>query len=412
MAGGAWGSGSRRGRDARRAYAAPIFEDLEERARRRVPAFAFDFVQGGTGADVGLRRNRRALDRIDIVPRFGILPQVSTEVTLFGTDYAMPVGIAPVGMDALIWPGATRALARTAAVARIPYCVGTLADSSIEEVAEAAPGRTWFQLYGFPRDGHRITLDLMARARTAGVSCIALTMDAPVRAKRPRDMRNRLVVPFRPRPLTIWQVATRPAWLAELMLRGAPNFANLAPYVDGRATIGTVAGFVQQELRGTFSWDEVAMIRRNWDGALMVKGILDRSDALRAAELGVDAVIVSNHGGRQSEAAPSPVEVLPAIRATLPDRVSVIADSGVRSGLDVLRCLTKGADAVLSGRAFLYGLGAFGRAGGPHVAAMLAEELRVALAQSGTSSVASVRGATPDEMKDNDVTILAKGTGA
>lgn len=388
MATSAWGSGSRQGALANRSYAAPIYDDLEALARRRVPRFAFDFVQGGTGSDLGVLRNRAALDAIDIVPHFGILPEVSTEVRLFDVDYAMPVGIAPVGMDALIWPGATQALAAAAAEARIPYCVGTLADSSLEEVSEAAPGMTWLQLYGFPRDGHRVTLDLMDRAKKAGINCIVLTMDAPVRAKRPRDMRNRLVVPFRPTPATVWQVATSPAWLAELLRRGTPKFANLAPYVDGPATIGNVAGFVQTELRGTFSWDEIAFLRRNWDGVLMVKGILHAEDALHAAGLGADGIIVSNHGGRQSEAAPSPVEVLPQIRNALPEAVSVLADSGVRSGLDALRCLSRGADAVLCGRAFLYGLAAFGRIGGVHVANMLSEEFRIALAQSGALSVA------------------------
>ncbi|MDZ5699529.1 alpha-hydroxy acid oxidase [Chelativorans sp. M5D2P16] len=390
----AWGPGSKSGRAARLTYAAPTYEFLEKRARRRVPGFAFDFVQGGTGADWGVDENRRVLDAVQIVPRYGELEKVETGVEIYGRRYDVPIGIAPTGMDALIWPGSTMALAKAAAHGNIPYITGTLANSTLEEVAEVAGGNTWLQLYGFPREDHRVTFDLIARAKTAGVSAIVATLDAPVRAKRPRDLHNRLVVPFRPTPRTVWQVATAPHWALALLRNGMPRFANIDRYVDGRPTLDNVAGFVQRELKGTFSWEEIARMRREWDGALLVKGVLHPDDAEEAVKAGADGILVSNHGGRQSDAAPSPVDVLPGIRDRVDGRTDLFLDSGVRSGLDAVRAMALGARAVFCGRAYLYALAALGDGGGAHFADLIREEFAVAMAQSGAWSPAGLGDVT------------------
>ncbi|AFT71126.1 FMN-dependent alpha-hydroxy acid dehydrogenase family protein [Alloalcanivorax dieselolei B5] len=387
----AWGPGSKTGNSAHMTYAAPTYEFLEARARRRVPKFAFDFVQGGTGADRGIETNRRALDAVEIIPRYGNLKKADTTTTLFGTRFMAPIGIAPVGMDALIWPGATTSLARAAKASNIPYITGTLANSPLEEVADIAGGeRTWLQLYGFPRDDHRVTIDMVRRAKAAGIAAIVATLDAPVRAKRPRDLHNRLVVPFRPTLKTVWEVATSPAWARALVRHGTPKFANINRYVDGAATLDRVAGFVQKELIGSFSWAEIALMRKIWDGALIVKGVLHPEDAEAAVNVGADAILISNHGGRQSDAAPSPINVLPAIRDRVNGRARLLFDSGIRSGLDVMRALALGAEAAFSGRGFLYALAALGEKGGTHFADLLREEFAVAMAQSGASTVADI----------------------
>lgn len=394
MAKSAWGPGSRSGRAAQMTYAAPTYEFLEDRARRRVPKFAFDFVRGGTGADWGVEVNRRALDAIEIVPRYGDLRKADPAATLFGRGYGAPIGIAPTGMDALIWPGATLSLARAAKDGNIPYITGTLANSTMEEVASVAGGNTWLQLYGFPRDDHKVTFDMIARARAAGVTAIVATLDAPVRAKRPRDLHNRLVVPFRPTPRTVWEVATAPAWSMALLRHGAPKFANIDRYLDGKPTLDRVAGFVQKELVGSFSWEEIARMRRVWDGALIVKGVLHPDDAVAAVDAGADGILVSNHGGRQSDAAPSPADVLPIIRDRVDGKATLLFDSGVRSGLDVARALALGAEAAFCGRAFLYALAALGDDGGSHFAGLIREEFAVTMAQSGAWNVSDLPNVT------------------
>ncbi|YBV94444.1 alpha-hydroxy-acid oxidizing protein (plasmid) [Phyllobacteriaceae bacterium JZ32] len=389
---GAWGAGSRTGKAARIASLAPTYEWLERRARRRIPKFAFDFVHGGTGTDWGVDENRRALDKVEIVPRYGVIGSAETEIELFGRRYASPIGIAPTGMDALAWPGSSLCLARASAAANIPYITGTLANSSVEEVAAVAGPNTWLQLYGFPRDDHRVTFDLIERARVAGVSAIVATLDAPVRAKRPRDVRNRLVVPFRPNLRTVWEVATSPSWTFALLRHGMPGFGTMGRYVDGQPGLDKVAGFVQRELKGTFTWEEIRRMRDVWKGALVVKGVLHPADAEAAVACGVDGILVSNHGGRQSDAAPAAISVLPAVAAAAGDRTTILFDSGIQSGLDAARAIALGAKAVFCGRAFLYALAALGDDGGIHVAEMLREEFAVAMAQSGAWSV----GALPD----------------
>lgn len=368
----------------------PTIEDLERSAAKRIPRFAFEFLQGGAGDESGLSRNRSALRGIEIVPRYGIETQgVDPTVELFGHLYAAPIGIAPIGMDGLMWPGATELFARAAQRMNIPYLAGTLATARIEDVARWAPDVTWFQLYPVAADDHRVSFDLVARAQNAGAKALVATLDVPVRPKRPRDLRNGFVMPFRLGTRNVLDIAAAPAWLLALAKRGKPVFANIEPYAGGRDP----AAFVGANVGGGFNWDVLARLRETWRGPMLVKGVLHPADAERARTIGLDGVIVSNHGGRQFDAAPASVDMLPAIAAAVGRDMTVILDSGVTSGVDMLRALACGAHASFSARAFMLALAAIGDDGARHMAASFIEEFTVALGQSGLRSAEEARTA-------------------
>ena len=367
----------------------PCFDDLRRAARRRVPGFGFEYLDGGAGMDVGVKRNAAALDAVEIVPRYGNdVESVSLDVELFGRRYAAPVGIAPMGFPSLIWPGAEEHLARAAQRARIPYTFGVVAGAEIERIAPLTRDVLWFQLYRYGRNDHKIGFDIVRRAQDAGAQVLVLTLDVPSRAKRPRELRNGLVFPYKPDARAVFDVLTSPHWVAALLKHGAPRFANLTPYIEKGATSAEIGAFVRREMGGSFTWEEVARYRERWKGPLVVKGILHPDDAERAIAVGVDGIQVSNHGGRQLEGAPAAIDVLPAIAARVKGRATILMDSGIRSGLDVIRAVALGASAAISGRMFMYGVAAIGAEGADYVIELLVEEIHAALRQLGIRSMA------------------------
>ena len=367
--------------------------DLRRRAKRRTPRFAWEYLDSGEGEERARDRNTECLQRVTMTPQFlkgRLQPDVGTE--LFGVRYALPVGIAPVGLTGLIWPGADEALAAAAARARIPYVASTVNTADVATVGPLAQGMGWFQLYP-PRDTE-VRADLLARAHEAGFKTLVVTADVPARARRERQTRQRVSMPPRITPSHVSQAALRPAWTLALARNGMPRFRTLEPYVD-RSTLRELSGFVGASLGGTLSWDYLGETCELWPGPVVVKGILHPEDAERCVDTGADAVAVSNHGGRQLDAAPAAIEALgPAVKR-IGGRVPVLFDGGVCSGLDIARALALGADFVFSGRAFMYGLCALGAQGAGFVASLFEQQLTTVMHQLGCEHLAELRDRNP-----------------
>ena len=367
----------------------PTIADLRRRARWRVPRFAFDFVDGGANDEVCVERNVAAFRAVELLPRYCIeLKGISTEIELFGARYAAPIGIAPMGSPGLMWPGAELYLARAAQAARIPFVLATPANASIEQIAAIAPDVFWFQLYRFPHNDHAITFDLVRRAEAAGARVLVPTVDSAGKSKRPRDIRNGVAVPFPITVKTALQVATSPAWALSLIKHGMPRTENLVPYAGPNPNQVATARTMQLRSGGSHTWDELKRLRERWPRAFVVKGILHPADAERAVALGADGIIVSNHGGRHFDGAPASIDVLPAIVAAVGARATVMIDSGIRGGLDVVRALALGAKAGFTGRPFVYGLAALGPIGATHVIDLFLDEIRTEFTHAGVRSAA------------------------
>ena len=319
-----WGvSGNSREAQLRRRF--PTVEDLRKAAERRIPSLGYETVAGGNGQNLGVKRNADALDAIEMVPRTGAdKGPVATDVTLFGRHYAAPIGIAPMGLQSVFWPGAERHLARAAQRARIPYTAGTVSGIALEEAAQLAPDVVWFQLYRLARDDHKVGFDLVRRAQAAGVHVLVMTVDTPGRAKRPGELRNGLTLPFRPTLRTIMEAAVSPGWMSALLRNGQPSFPCLAPYCGDNPSKADIAWFAQREVGGAFTFEELKRYRDVWKGPMVIKGVMHPADAEKAISIGLDGVQVSNHGGRQLEAAPAAIDMLPAIVSAVGSKATVL----------------------------------------------------------------------------------------
>jgi (S)-mandelate dehydrogenase len=373
-----------------RAY--PTGMDLRARAKRLMPRFAFEYMDGGAGDDLGIRRNWSALDAVELAPRYGrVVRPPDCATTLFGQSYAAPIGVSPVGGPGTAFPGAETYLAKAAQAARVPYTLGVLSGVTVEQAAQMAPDVLWFQLYRFHREDHRIGLDLARRAAAAGVKALVLTIDTPSRTTRPRETRSGIVNPFKLTNRLRLDAMTSPRWLLSMLRNGIPRFASLAPYMKPQSSLAESADFIRRESGGAFTWDEIARYRDVWKGPLVLKGVLHPADARRALELGVEGLFVTNHGGRQIDALPAAIDALPAIAAEAAGRATIIFDSGVRSGVDAARAIALGADAAFAGKAFLWSLGALGEQGPAHFINILKEDLRATMGQLGCFEVSDLR---------------------
>ena len=371
----------------------PLFTDMIAAAERRIPKRVAGYFISGADTEAGLAENMAAFQRMRLVPRYGIdVSNVETQVSVFGRTYGAPIGVAPVGYVSAIWPGAERALAAAAARANVPYVNSTYAIESIETIAAIAPGLAWFQLYYFRT--MEDTLALAARAAKAGVDVLVLTIDIPVDSKRTRDHRNRLEFPPRVTPSLLWEVARCPAWAMEFLKHPYPVAGNVMPFArDPKGGERAMRELFETIKMRPLTWDEIGHIRKAWPGKFVLKGIQHPADAEEAVRCGADGIIVSNHGGRQLDAAPAPIDSLPLVAQAVDGRATLMLDSGIRSGLDVVKGLVRGASLTFAGRPFVAACAAMGNHAGPDYAmGLFRTEIAAALGQLGLRSATEAIG--------------------
>ena len=363
----------------------PSVKHLHAAAKKKLPKFSLDYVEGGSGLEVGLKRNRDALDATTITPKYiNEWPALDTEVNLFGRKFSLPFGIAPMGLASLQWPKAELIFAEAAKNANIPVGLSTSCTVAIEEFGAVASGHGWFQLY--PPQDEEINDDLLGRAERSGLEVLMVTVDVPARGWRPRDMYNGLSLPPRVTAASLYHAACRPRWSLATLTSGIPHFKTMGRYSKNKSFRG-MADFIRQELGKPVTRERLKHIRNKWKGPLVIKGIMHPADAEDAVKMGYDGILVSNHGGRQLDACLSPVEVLADIITQVDGRATIMVDSGFSNGLDITRGMALGADFVFCGRAFMWGVSVLGRKGPEHVINLLSNELQLALTQIGCPSV-------------------------
>ena len=367
-------------------------EDLRRHARRRVPKAIFDYVDGGSYTEAALRNNRTDLDRIRIVQR--VLSDVtdrSQACPIFGETLSMPILISPTGLAGLVHPNGEVDAYRAATAAGTRYTLCTPSISATDDLALArAPDAPpfWFQIYVMKDRG--FTEFLLDRARRAGCRTLVITLDLVVNAQRHRDTKNGLAIPFRITPQTALDALLKPGWFMRMTRSKRRSFGNFEGYPGLEGGVQSMAAWVAEQYQPLLTDESIGWIRDSWEGPVILKGIMTPEDARKAVDFGADAIIVSNHGGRQLDAAPSPVSALPAIADAIKGEIPILADSGVRTGADVFRMIALGADACMIGRAHLYGLGAAGQAGVERALEILRDELDVAMALAGCRTLADI----------------------
>ncbi|NMM03957.1 alpha-hydroxy-acid oxidizing protein [Paraburkholderia sp. RP-4-7] len=364
-------------------------EDLRQVARRKIPRAIFDYVDGGSYDEHTLRGNRADLQSIRLRQRVMVdVSKRTLSTTILGQAAALPLAIAPTGLTGLVRGDGEILAARAALAAGIPFCLSTMSICSIEDVRAAVDRPFWFQLYVMRDRG--FSQSLIERAREANCSALVLTVDLQIQGQRHRDIKNGLSVPPRLTPGNAFDMAMKPGWVQRMLCGKRKTFGNLTGHVPGSNNLSTVSQWIAGQFDPSLSWRDVEWVRKLWPGKLILKGILDPADAELAVKAGADAIIVSNHGGRQLDGAPSSIDALPAVTERVGGRCEILFDGGIRSGQDILKALASGAHACLTGRAFLYGLGAFGEAGVTRALEILRNELDVSMALSGSTDVRNV----------------------
>ena len=365
----------------------PSIEHLRQKAHRRIPGFAFDYLEGGCNSNINLHRNTADIRKVQLRPYYiGDYAGSDQRTQLFGETYDAPFGIAPIGLQGLIWPRACEFLAEAAAVHNIPFCLSTVGTASIEKIAEITGGRAWFQLY------HPVEEDLrnklIARAADAQLPVLVVLADTPTFGYRPKEIRNGLSIPPRMTLRNILQMLTHPAWCAGQLAAGKPEFATMKPYVPKGLNMKHLGLFMNRTFSGRLSEDRIKALRDLWKGKLVVKGIVTEEDAEKVIALGADGIIASNHGGRQLDAGESTIKPMTHLAKRYGDQITVMLDSGIRGGPDIACALASGAKFTFLGRSFMYGVGALGKRGGLHTIFMLKRQLQQVMEQLACERVA------------------------
>ena len=357
----------------------PSIEDLKKKAKRRIPRFAFEYLDGGCNEEVNLYRNTADVREIELLPRYLSKHTISDMKTeLFGHVYDAPFGIAPVGLQGLIWPGAPEILAKAAFEHNIPFVLSTVSTSSIERIGEITEGRAWFQLYHPAENSLR---DKIINRAAEHCPVLAILTDVPAFGYRPKEIKNGLAMPPRMTLGNVLQIMGKPGWALKTLLHGQPSFQVLKPYMPKGMDMHHLGLFMNKTFNGKLNEEKIAAIRDKWKGKLVLKGIVSEEDTAKAVELGIDGIIVSNHGGRQLDAGQSSIHSLKNVIEGYSDKIKIMIDSGLRSGPDIARSLASGAEFTFLGRSFMYGVAALGEEGGAHTIAILKTQLKQVMEQ-------------------------------
>lgn len=358
----------------------PSVDDLRTKAKSRVPAFAFEYLDGGCNEDVSIKRNTSEIRDVQLQPRYlNNYGESSTKTKVLGMEFDAPFGIAPVGLQGLMWPNSPAILAKAAHKHNIPFILSTVTTMDIEKASELTEGNAWFQLYNPVEDAVRN--NIIDRAEAAGCPVLVLLCDVPTFGFRPRDFKNGLALPPKMSVKNIMQILGKPTWAYNTLKYGQPTFENLKPYTPEGLNLKQLGAFMDRTFSGKLNEEKIKPIRDRWKGKLVLKGVQSLQDTQDAIRMGFDGIIVSNHGGRQLDAAQSTINSLKEIAATYGDQIEVMMDSGLRSGPDIARAVACGAKFTFMGRSFMYGCGALGNKGGDHTIGMLKTQFKQVMDQ-------------------------------
>lgn len=352
----------------------PSVDDLRKRAMVKMPKFAFEYLDGGCNEDINLDKNRTDLQKIELMPQYlSKFEKSEMKTELFGHTYDAPFGISPVGLQGLMWPNSPEILAKSAKKHNVPFILSTVTTSSIERVAEITEGKSWFQLY-HPAE-ETVKRDLLDRAAAAGTDVLVILADVPTFGYRPRDVRNGLAMPPSMSVKNIIEVMRKPDWALQTLIHGQPCFKTLEKYMPKGLNLKKLGEFMDATFSGRLNEDRIASIRDQWKGKLVIKGVVSEEDTQRSIDLGVDGIIVSNHGGRQLDAGQSSIVPMTNLAKKFGNQTKIMVDSGLRGGPDIARAMASGAEFTFMGRSFMYGVGALGKQGGDHTISLMKREL-------------------------------------
>lgn len=352
----------------------PSVEDLRKLAKKRIPKFAFEYLDGGCNEDVNIKKNTQRIRKIELKPEYLIdYKTANLKTELFGKNYDAPFGISPIGLQGLMWPKSPEILAKAAFDNNIPFILSTVTTSSIETISEITEGNAWFQLY-HPAE-EKVTVDILKRAENAGCPVLVILADVPSFGYRPRDIRNGLSMPPKMSIKNIIEAIKRPQWLMQTLKNGQPNFEILKPYMPKNLNLNQLAKFMDVTFSGRLDEEKIKKIRDNWKGKLVIKGVESIHDVEKACNIGLDGIIVSNHGGRQVDVGQATIDSMNSIIPKYKNKIKIMMDSGIRGGADIARVMSCGADFCFLGRTFMYGVSALGKKGGTHTITMLKKQL-------------------------------------
>ena len=367
-------------------YKYPSVDDLRTRAKAKIPKFAFEYLDGGCNNDVNLKKNTSRIREVELKPKYLVdYTPATLKTELFGHQYDAPFGISPIGLQGLMWPKSPEILAKAAFDHNIPFVLSTVTTASIESISEITEGRAWFQLY-HPAE-ERVTKDILKRAEAAHCPVLVILADVPSFGYRPRDIRNGLSMPPKMTVSNIVSAMKRPHWALNTLINGQPSFETLKPYMPKNLNLNELATFMDATFSGRLDEDKIKRIRDLWKGKLVLKGAESIDDVEIAYRLGLDGVIISNHGGRQVDVGQATIDSLKSIAPIYKNKLKVMMDSGIRGGADVARVMAHGADFTFMGRTFMYGVSALGKQGGNHTIAMLKAQLNQVMEQLSCADV-------------------------